>query len=197
MNPEPSDFDLVQAALKGDAASFEGLVRRFQTGVLRYFLLHHQPEDALDLTQETFLAAWKSLGTYNPQWRFSTWILAIAHQQNALFFRNLAHSIRSRIVEGGEDFQIEDVEQPVEHPEFQTLIEAENAENLWNLVRKNLSLEQAEVLWLFYVEEKSQQEIAKITKRTVSGVKSLLFRAREVLKRLLSEKVDSAFSDFD
>ena len=185
MSLEPSDFDLVQTALKGDVASFEELVRRFQTKILRFFLLHHQLEDAQDLTQETFLAAWKSLRTYNPKWQFSTWILAIAHQNNALFFRNRAHSIRPKIVDAGEDFQVDALERPVEHTDFQTLVEAENAENFWNWIRQNIPQEQAEILWLFYVEEKSQQEIAAITKRTVSGVKSILFRARDALRRVL------------
>ena len=147
MHLEPSDFELVQTALKGDAASFGELVRRFQTGVLRFFLLHHQMEDAQDLTQDTFLAAWKSLRTYNPKWKFSTWILALAHQQNALFFRNLQHSIRAKIVDSGEDFQVDDLEQPIDHSDFQALVEAENMENLWNLIRQNMPKDQAEALW--------------------------------------------------
>lgn len=187
MTLNPSDFDLVQTALKGDLTSFEELVRRFQTKILRYFLLYHQLEDAQDLTQETFLAAWKSLRTYNPKWQFSTWILAIAHQNNALFFRNRAHSIGPKIVNPGEDFQIGDLEKPVEHTEFQLLAEAENAENLWNLIRQSIPREQAEILWFFYVEEKSQQEIASITNRTISGVKSILFRAREALRSVLED----------
>ncbi len=187
MSLKQTDFDLVQSTLKGDVASFEELVRRFQTKILRYFLLYHRLEEAQDLTQETFLAAWKSLRTYNPKWKFSTWILAIAHQNNALFFRIRAHSIRPLIVDPGEDFQISDLENPVEHTEFQVLAEAENAENLWNRIRQNIPQEQAEILWLFYVEEKSQQEIASITKRTVSGVKSVLFRAREALRNVLKD----------
>lgn len=185
MRLEPSDIDLVQSTLKGDSASFEELVRRFQTRILRYFLLRHRPEDAQDLTQETFMSAWKSLRTYNPQWQFSTWILAIAHQQSALFFRNLAHSIRSRMVDLGEEFQADFQEKAVEHAEFQALVEADDAENLWNKIRQNIPSDQAEILWLFYVEDKSQQEIAKITDRTVPGVKSALFRARDALKKIL------------
>ena len=187
MSLKQTDFDLVQTTIKGDVASFEELVRRFQTKVLRYFLLHHQLEDAQDLTQETFLSAWKSLRTYNPKWQFSTWILAIAHQNNALFFRNRAHSIRPLVVDPGEDFQIPVLEKPIEHTEFQMLADAENAENLWNRIRQNIPREQAEILWLFYVEEKSQQDIATITQRTVSGVKSVLFRAREALKSVLKD----------
>lgn len=187
MSLKPTDFDLVQTTLEGDAASFEELVRRFQMKILRYFLLHHRMEDAQDLTQETFLAAWKSLRTYNPKWQFSTWILAIAHQNNALFFRNRAHSIRPLIVDPGKDFQLDELEKAVEHSEFKSLMESENAENLWNRIRQNIPQEQAEILWFFYVEDKSQQEIAAITNRTVSGVKSVLFRAREALRSVLED----------
>lgn len=183
MNLSLPDSILVEAVLAGDSACFEELVRRFQTTVLRYFLLHHRREDALDLTQETFLHAWKSLRTYDAHWRFSTWLLAIAHQQNALFFRNQARSIQKKIIEGDSDFF--ELEAAAEHSGFQEIARSEESENLWNTIHEKLSSEQAEVLWLFYAEEKSQQEIAQILHRTVPGVKTLLFRARQALQKFL------------
>lgn len=180
----PSDQSLVQSVLAGDSGKFEELVRRRQTMVLRFFQLHHSHEDALDLTQETFLRAWKSLETYSGQWKFSTWLLAIAHRQNAMFFRKRTHSVDSQRADGG----IELSEIANGEPEAsQLLAQEEETKNLWLRIRKALPPEQAEVLWLFYVEEESMREIAQVMGRTLASVKTLLFRARHTLQNLLKE----------
>ncbi len=184
MNCSLSDQSLVQSVLAGDSGMFEELVRRRQTMILRFFQLHHSYEDSLDLTQETFLRAWKSLGTYSGQWKFSTWLLAIAHRQNALFFRKRKRSVESQRVDGEielSDFSSGDPEA------FQLLLREEETKNLWLRIRKNLPPEQAEVLWLFYVEEESMREIAQVMDRTVASVKTLLFRARQALQKVLKE----------
>lgn len=184
MNSSQPDSEIINAVLAGNSALYAELVRRWQTTVMRYFLSHHSFEDAQELTQETFLCAWKSLRTYNPKWKFSTWLLAIAHQQNALFFRNLSHTVP--VVNDDEDV-LSDISPESAVSECQELIQEEEAENLWKTIRENLSYEQAEALWLFYVEENSIQEIAQILSKSVSGVKTALFRARKSLQNVLAK----------
>ncbi|MBP3694422.1 MAG: RNA polymerase sigma factor [Thermoguttaceae bacterium] len=183
MNPFPSDQVLVEAARSGDPMSFGELVRRHQTRIQRYFNLSHSAEDAQDLTQETFFRAWKSLGTYCSDWSFSTWLLAIAHQQNALFFRKRSKSVSEHPFPQNVDF--EEWGLGTEDDALQEMERREDAQNLWEIIRTHLSAEQSEILWLFYVEEKPQSEIAQITGRTVAGIKTLLFRARNELENIL------------
>ncbi|MDO4627963.1 MAG: sigma-70 family RNA polymerase sigma factor [Planctomycetia bacterium] len=183
----PTDTVLIQAVLAGEVTSYEELVRRYHGMILRYFLLYHRHEDALDLTQETFLRAWQALKTYNAKWKFSTWLLAIAHQQNALFFRNQSRLLRAQTGFGNESLSEMVVTQ--EHAGFQEILQQEEHENLWKTIRKILPQEQAEALWFFYVEEKNQQEIAQILGRTVGGVKTILFRARQVLQKTLKMEI--------
>ncbi len=183
MNLSPSDPIIVQSVLAGDTGMFEELVRRHQTMVLRFFQLRHSREDAMDLTQETFLCAWKSLATYSSQWKFSTWLLAVAHQQNAMFFRKRARSVESQRVDG--EFEFSNFLSNRDPDPSQSLSREEEAENLWILIREKLSPDQAEVLWLFYVEESSISEIAQVMTRTVASVKTLLFRARLALQKVL------------
>lgn len=195
MNSTQSESILLEAVLRGETEKFEELVRRCQTMVLRYFLLSHPREEAEDLTQETFLQAWRALRTYSPQWKFSTWILAIAHQQNALFFRKKDHSIQSKM--SAAEIDLNELDSAVSsHADFQRIAEDEEAQNLWQLIRADLPAEQAEILWLFYVEEKSCQEIAHVQDRTASAVKSILFRARKALQKLLHWKfAEEPFTD--
>ncbi len=182
----PTDTALIQAVLAGEVASYEELVRRYHRMILRYFLLHHRHEDALDLTQETFLRAWQALQTYNAKWKFSTWLLAIAHQQNALFFRNQSRTLRTQ---GFGNETITEMLAPEEQTGFQEILQQEERENLWKIIRNTLPQEQAEALWFFYVEEKNQQEIAQILGRSVGGVKTILFRARQALQKILKTEI--------
>src|SRR4051794_35378927 len=62
-------------------ACFESLVRRFQVPLLHYLLRRTASRaDAEDLVQESFLAAYKNLASYDSRWRFSTWLFTIANR---------------------------------------------------------------------------------------------------------------------
>jgi RNA polymerase sigma-70 factor, ECF subfamily len=74
--PEPA---VVQAAMDGDLAAFERLVRIYQAHVWR-FLRHLLGDAALaeDVTQETFLRLYQRLPTFAGRSRFSTWVFRVA-----------------------------------------------------------------------------------------------------------------------
>jgi RNA polymerase sigma-70 factor, ECF subfamily len=74
--PEPAE---IRAAIDGDLAAFERLVRRYQAHVWR-FLRHLLGDPALaeDVTQETFLRLYQRLPTFAGRSRFSTWVFRVA-----------------------------------------------------------------------------------------------------------------------
>lgn len=73
------DAALVDAALAGDAAAFDLLVTRHRRAVYQVcYRFVRQHDDAADLTQDTFVRAWKALGRFRRQARFSTWLYRIA-----------------------------------------------------------------------------------------------------------------------
>ena len=90
MSAETSDCELAAAARGGSQAAFREIVARHQQAV-RSFLRRalDEPADADDLAQETFLAAWTSLGRYRGQASLRSWLCAIAWK------KRLTHS-RSR-----------------------------------------------------------------------------------------------------
>jgi RNA polymerase sigma-70 factor, ECF subfamily len=76
-NAEPTDT--IAAAAAGDMAAFEHLYRQFSPRVYGLCLrLTGQREAAEDCTQESFVAAWRSLARFERRSRFSTWIHRIA-----------------------------------------------------------------------------------------------------------------------
>lgn len=76
--PQP-DFEVVQRVLRGETAAFEVLVRQHQQEIYRLtYRMTRNAEDAKDLAQETFVQAYRALGTFRGLSRFSTWLYRIA-----------------------------------------------------------------------------------------------------------------------
>src|SRR3712207_2327761 len=74
------DNELVARTLRGDVRSYEELVRRYERLVGRVLYSYARREISVeDLVQETFLRAYDRLETFNPDYRFKTWLLAIAN----------------------------------------------------------------------------------------------------------------------
>jgi RNA polymerase sigma-70 factor (ECF subfamily) len=69
----------VRLAQAGDREAFARLVRRHQAGVYRFILrMLESHEEALELTQDTFIKAWQALPQWQPQAQFRTWLYRIA-----------------------------------------------------------------------------------------------------------------------
>ncbi len=79
-----SDFEVVQSVINGDTARFELLMRRYNNRLFRVArgLLNDQDE-AMDVVQESWIAAYQSLGTFNGPNGFGSWVSRITHN-NAL-----------------------------------------------------------------------------------------------------------------
>jgi RNA polymerase sigma-70 factor, ECF subfamily len=183
MVPDPalastSDEQLACRAQRGCAASFEQLLRRFQTPVLQ-FLRHRGPAaDAEDLLQETFLRAYENLRRYRPRWAFSAWLFTIARRTS------INHRRRTR--PATDPAAVEAAASPGAEP-LDAMVAAESRRRLWNLAAGVLSEEQITALWLYYVEGMPGREIALVLGRSRGSVKIMLFRARKKLRPLLSE----------
>lgn len=72
------DFEVIQRVLEGETSAFEVLVRRHQEGIYRLaYRMARNAEDARDITQEAFVQAYRALGSFQRQARFSTWLYRI------------------------------------------------------------------------------------------------------------------------
>src|SRR5438876_1850803 len=77
---EQEEANLVAASKKGDQDSFAQLVQQHQRRVFNLvFRMLQQYEEANEVTQETFLAAWQGLPSFRGDARFSTWLYRIAY----------------------------------------------------------------------------------------------------------------------
>lgn len=84
---EKDDNELVFEVTQGSISSFGILIQRYQKQVYMMMLrMTGNPEEAKDLTQDVFIKAFEKLGTFNPSYRFFSWIYRIA--MNEVISRN-------------------------------------------------------------------------------------------------------------
>ncbi|MEM7305359.1 MAG: RNA polymerase sigma factor [Planctomycetota bacterium] len=174
---ERSPEELALEAQRGSKAAFGELVERLQEPLYNFLLVRmRNPADAEELTQESFLRAWSRLATYNPTWRFSTWLFTVA--------RNLAVS-HHRAARPESELTNEQLGGEEQDPSLD-LARTELRTTVWTLAARVLSAEQRTALWLRYAEDLAPLEIARVLDRRPSSVRVLLFRARERLSAHLS-----------
>jgi len=172
------DNELVARTLKGDVRSYEELVRRYERLVGRVLYSYARREISVeDLVQETFLRAYDRLETFNPDYRFKTWLLAIANNLGVDTLRR-----RREIVEFN----------PETHagaagggPEAEAL-DADRSRSVQEAVA-TLPETYGVPLILRYSEGLSYAEIAEVLDITIPAVKSRLFRARNMMAERLEE----------
>ena len=168
--------ELARRAGAGCADSFTALVRRHGGGVFNYLLrMTGNPHDAEDLTQETFLKVFRSLGRADPPVAFTAWLFTIARRTALNHFR------AARPVDEL------DPETASGTPDPAALAAAtEDRRSLWALARRLVKRRQFEALWLRYAEGLSVKEIARVMRLHSIHVRVLLHRGRQQLARRLA-----------
>jgi RNA polymerase sigma-70 factor (ECF subfamily) len=179
--PPVDDACLVDRAKAGDYAAFEMLVSRYERRIhaLTYQMLDNS-EDADDVTQETFLRAYRNLGRTNNQLNFSAWLHRIA--ANACL-----DQLRRRCRIHWLPWDVEQHEHilgssPSDDPEL-VVLDSERRSDVQQVLaamRPNYRLG----LILREYEGMTTREIGAVMGLTVPAVKSLLFRAREDFRQL-------------
>lgn len=170
-----SQQQLVAAAQAGSVDAFTDLVRAFRVRLLRFLLTRcNSYADAEDALQDTLIAAFRYLHSYDPRWRFSTWLYRIA-------IRN-AHKIRCENV-----VEIGDLSDEESDP-LQQCIAASESQNLWVCARRVLNDEVFAATWLRYAEDMSINDIAMALDRSKSWTKVNLLRARKALDTELNRQ---------
>ena len=171
------DNDLVARTLDGDLRSYEELVRRYERLVGRVLYSYARREISVeDLVQETFLRAYDRLETFNPDYRFKTWLLAIANNLGVDTLRRRRETV---------EFNPEIHASLAGSPEAEA-VEADRSRSIQEAVGKLPEIYGVPIV-LRYSEEMSYAEIAEVLGVSIPAVKSRLFRARNMLARRLEE----------
>ena len=180
---------IIRAVVDGNTNAFEDLVLEYQKQVYHITLkMTGSEEDAFDLSQETFLKAYRTLSTFRGESGFGSWLYRMASNLCIDFLRKKKRRVPEQPVSLDEE---EEGRRPVELPDLRYEPQSQlEKKELREKVREGLQRlpeEQRLILILRDVEGFSYQEIADALKIELGTVKSRIYRARAHLARLLTE----------
>jgi len=176
---EPSG--LVSECIAGNQAAIESLVRQYETGVFKLALsIVGDEADANEITQETFIAALKSLRTYQEKKTFKAWLYTIALNlsRSHLRKRKIIERLKATV---NSIFRVETQKQS--SPE-DDVIRTEKEVAIWTELNK-LDERHRTVVVLRYFHELSITEISEIMSINEGTIHSRLHTARERLRDAL------------
>lgn len=174
---EQPDEAWVEAARR-DPEAFGELVRRYQHKIFNFvYRMLGDREEAEDLTQETFLRAFKALPTFRAGARFSPWLYRVATNATLNLLRG-----RRRTAPWDSDLEVVSKLPSPEH-----IVEGRETASLLASLILELPAHYRTVLVLRHVNELSYQEIAQALDLPLGTVKARLYRAREMMQLRLRE----------
>ena len=179
----PTDEDLVAAFQDGDASAFDTLVGRWDRKIHgAIYRIVGADGDAPDLCQEAFLRAYRGLGAFKREARFSSWLYQIALN----VCRDRLRRRRGRIavsLDEIEDTQDGALRAPTPSP--LDLMEARDLRHLVEDAMATLRAEEREVVILKEYQELTFPEIAEALEVPLSTVKTRLYRGLAQLRHEL------------
>ena len=189
MNVEIEE-EIIQRVLGGDKDAFEGLVIANQKNVYNLALkMTRSEDDALDLSQEAFIKAFRQLGNFRGDSRFSVWLYRLTYNLCIDFLRK--KKPETNVISLNNEDSSGDIT-PLEIPDLRNLPE-DNA--IRSEIRNNITtgiyelpLKHREMIVMREITGMSYDEIASTLHINVGTVKSRLARARLKLVDILKEK---------
>ena len=177
-------FDSLRKKKRSDAVSsdmlnkqrrYDSLVRALHTDIFRYaYWLCGDKHVAEDITQETFLRAWRALDSLNDNKAAKAWLITILRRENARRFER-------------KQFDYSDIEQDHLEDVFSGSTEDQTEQYLIQRQIGKLELEYREPLLLQVIGGFTGDEIAEILELNRNTVMTRLFRARNQLKDALEQ----------
>jgi len=169
------DGILVATALAGRPEAFGTLVERYERAVYHLCLrTMRDPEEAADCAQEAFFKAFRSLATFKPGSRFSTWIFSIAY-----------HACCDRLGRKKRYSNDELPERADPAPGPAAVAEQNDEAQLLRAAIEALPEKYRTVITLYHLQGRQYEEIAEVLKLPMGTVKTHLFRAKELLRKAL------------
>ena len=169
-----SDEELVEIVRTDDRELFTELIKRYEKKLVRYATyLINDPDRAADAVQEAFIKAFINLHVFDIKKKFSSWIYRIVHNEvmNALKKRRFETPLLESM-----DF-----------PSCNNIEDDISKEDIILMVRScigKMSPLYAEPLSLYFLEEKTYEEISNILRIPMGTVATRINRAKKIIKKL-------------
>jgi len=186
------DSRLVSLSKQGDLDAFEELVKKYQKMIMNiaYRMLGNH-EDAYEVVQDAFIAAYKGIRNFEEKARFSTWLYTIAVNLSRNRFKQIKTQQYYEKISIDDPVVAErnraDADPPSDEPSALERLERKDLQRQVQRCIDSLDGEFKEVVVLRDIESFSYDEISDMLKIPEGTVKSRLFRARHALKDCLKK----------
>ncbi len=178
--------EYIEKAKKGDQVAFTFLLDHYWNEVYGFMLKRTENEtDSEDITIETFAKAFDKIATYNPEFQFNTWLIAIAKNVHIDLLRKKKSSLFVDL-NNEADYLAHNVADTALTAEDE-LIKQQNLSSLLQCI-KQLKPHYQEVIQLRYFQELSYQEIADDLGEPLNNVKIKLLRAKNLLTDIIRKR---------
>jgi RNA polymerase sigma-70 factor, ECF subfamily len=182
----------LEQARQGDKAAFGKLIEAYQSPVynLAYRMLNNSGE-AEEAAQEAFIRAYTRLESYNPEHKFSTWMLSITSN----YCIDIIRKRRALLLSLDEPLPPHPalMSDNSKGPEAQMMINEQ--QDMVQSLLSELPEDYRQAVVLRYWYDLSYEEIAEMMDTTVSAIKSRLFRARRQLAEVSQHNGSSPIAD--
>ncbi len=182
-----TDAELVRLTQRGDKASFDLLVQKYQNKLLHLVSRYvKDPDTALDVVQDAFIKAYRGLATFRGDCAFYTWIYRIA-----------INTAKNHLVSEGRrqpEVELDAPDTEIYHADAQHLRDDATPERVLlteeiklkiHAVIESLPEDLKMAIILRELEGLSYEEIAETMNCPIGTVRSRIFRAREAIDRVL------------
>lgn len=190
-----SDQEIVALAREGREAAYRELIRRYERPVFSLILrMVRDRQLAEDLAQETFIKALNAIGTYRPEFKFSSWIFKIAN--NAAIDQLRRRELVTLSIDGAPHAtSAEDIEATALQvgDKNETPLDELEARELGTAIERaigRLRPEYRSCIMLRHVEGLAYEEIAQLLDLPLGTVKTYIHRARHELREMLAHLRD-------
>ena len=178
----PDEQELVQAILNGDKQRYSEIVRCYSTSIANLcYKLAGEKIEVDEVVQEVLVELYLSLPRFRFGSKLSTYVYRITVNTVAKKLKKLGRFFRMSDFTENTNIQLR--QNSVE----ETIVNNDRQNELLKALEQ-LKYEQRTALTLFYYEELSYKEIASVMNITVAKTESLIFRAKQNLKKMLDKQ---------
>lgn len=190
--PDLGDEDLMLALQGGRDVALDELMHRYKQPLFYFVTRYTRDEEvSYDIVQEAFVRVYTRAETFNPAYKFKTWLYQIALNLCRDYGRKKKLqsfiSLDSWITKNGEDVSLHDIVASDEN--IESLIEHRQTLMILEKQIDALPHKLKTALIMFSLEGRSQEECARILGITPKTVEMRVYRARKILLKKVSEKV--------
>ncbi len=170
-----SDEEIVEIVRSTNKELYKEIITRYEQKLLRYAMrLVNDFEKSQDIVQDTFIKSFINLNSFNTKQKFSSWIYRITHNISINVLKKEKRLVRAPLF-----LSLQKASENLE----ESIVKEELISNVKNCL-KNIPTMYRDVLTLYFLEEKSYEEISYILKIPSGTVATRINRAKNFMKKI-------------